>query len=155
METHQNGRVPGYDFSFSDHEAVEAVLHVDANDDEDEEEEEEEGHHKDVKKEDVESDNAEVEKVDAKYHLDPRDGDALKELVTAALLKTRKSQVFLLLLIPALFFFFFFPTCSSSIFPTWLITTISTSFSCFAALLALITFQQRAVAFENVIERLT
>ena len=117
-------------------------------------EEEDKGHHKDGEKGEKNG-----EEVDVKYQLDQRDGDALKELVTAALLKTRKSQVFhlllSLLLIPALFFFS--TICSSSIFPTWLITTIVvilTSSSCFAALLALITFQQRAIAFENVIERL-
>ena len=143
-------RVPGYDFSFSDHEAVEVVLDVNLNEDE-----EEEGHPKKGKRENGEFDNK--EKSGKVYQLCKRDGVALKELVEAALVKTRKSQVFHLLLslliIPAIFFLS--TTCT---LPPWLLTTIviiSTSISCFTASLALVTLQQRAVAFANVIERLS
>ena len=137
-------RVPGYDFSFSDHEAVEVGLDVE------EEEKEEEGHHKkDEKGHEVEN---------AKYQLDQRDQDDLRELVTEALIKTRKSQAFLLLL-PLVFLLPIGVIClfATSSLPPWLIISLvflSTSASCFTVMLAVITFQQRIVAFSDVIGRL-
>ena len=132
-------RVPGYDFSFSDHEAVEVGLDV---------EEGEEGHHKKDEK------GHEVEK--AKYQLDQRDQDDLRELVTEALIKTRKSQAFLL---PLVFLLPIGVIClfATSSLPPWLIISLvflSTSASCFTVMLAMITFQQRIVAFSDVIGRL-
>ena len=135
-------RVPGYDFSFSDHEAVEVGLDVE------EGEMEEEGHHKkDEKGHEVEN---------AEYQLDQRDQDDLRELVTEALIKTRKSQAFLL---PLVFLLPIGVIClfATSSLPPWLIISLvflSTSASCFTVMLAMITFQQRIVAFSDVIGRL-
>ena len=109
------------------------------------------------------------EEQEGDYQLLERDRDALRDLVTEALAKTRKSQVFhLLLCMPLIFliaYLIFFssslPSWSSSLLPTWLSTWLSpiilvtsTSTICFSASLALITHQQRVIAFGNVIERL-
>merc|ERR1719350_346551 len=103
------------------------------------------------------------EEQEGDYQLLERDRDALRDLVSEALAKTRKSQVFHLLLCTLLIFLnstlIFFssslPSWASSLLPTWLSTIIivtSTSTICFSASLALITHQQRAIAFDNIIE---